>query len=99
MRGALLCVLLVLCAGVHARAPRSAAEVAAFKRGNACPATGHVQRRCPDFEVDHAHPLCAGGADTRANMQWLSRLEHRTKTRGDLAGCRQIRRFGNPMPQ
>lgn len=70
---------------------RSAAEVAAFKRANPCPATGLRRGSCPGHEVDHIEPLCAGGPDTRENMQWLTVAEHRAKTRSDVRICRVIR--------
>jgi hypothetical protein len=33
--------------------------------------------------------LCAGGADTPANMQWLTVQDHRDKTRLDVMFCRR----------
>lgn len=70
-------------------AHRSMAERAAFVRHNPCPAT-HLRRgSCPGWEVDHVVALCAGGADSRANMQWLTVQEHREKTRHDRRQCRR----------
>ena len=71
-------------------AQRSAAEVAAFKRANPCPSTGLRRGACPGHQVDHIEPLCAGGPDTRENMQWLTVAEHRVKTRYDVRLCRLI---------
>jgi hypothetical protein len=80
---------------VDARIQRSAAEVLAFKRANPCPSTGLRRGACPDFQVDHVMPLCAGGADKTENMQWLSVSDHRVKTRGDVRVCRYLRKIPN----
>lgn len=72
-------------------APRSGAEVLAFKRHNACPATGLYRGKCPGYQVDHIVPLCADGDDKPANMQWLSIEAHRKKTRNDVRRCRVLR--------
>ena len=68
-------------------APRSMAEVAAFKRAHPCPATGNARGACPGYQVDHINPLCAGGADKADNMQWLTIQEHHWKTRSDVRMC------------
>ncbi len=73
------------------KSPRSASELLAFKRVTPCPATGKTELRCPGYQVDHANPLCAGGADHRDNMQWLTTEEHRMKTRSDVRMCRLSR--------
>lgn len=73
---------------VHARIPRSSAAVAEFKRQNPCPINSARRGPCPGYEVDHIEPLCAGGPDAPANMQWLTRQEHREKTRLDVMRCR-----------
>ncbi len=39
---------------------------------------------CTQCEVDHIIPLSKGGRDDPGNMQWLSRQQHRDKTRRDL---------------
>lgn len=73
-------------------APRSMAERAAFVRHNPCPAT-HLRRGpCTGWEVDRVVSLCAGGADSRANMQWLTVMDHRVKTRQDRRICRAIKK-------
>lgn len=69
-------------------APRSMAERAAFVRHNPCPETGLRRGACPGWQVDHVVALCAGGPDTRANMQWLTVVDHRVKTRQDRRVCR-----------
>lgn len=74
---------------VDAKTVRSAAERAAFVRANPCPATGLRRGKCPGWEVDHIIALCAGGADARENMQWLTVQDHRQKTRIDRRICRK----------
>lgn len=73
---------------VEAKIPRSTAVVAQFKRMNPCPSTGAVRGACRGWEVDHVVPLCAGGLDAAANMQWLTKEDHRQKTRLDVMQCR-----------
>jgi hypothetical protein len=85
--------LLLLFGHADGRTERSAAEVLAFKRHNPCPSTQLRRGACPNFHVDHVMPLCAGGSDTRANMQWLTLADHRTKTRADLRVCRYLRKI------
>lgn len=85
---AALLLLAGLIAAADARPQRSAAEVLAFKRANPCPSTGLRSGACPGHQVDHANPICAGGADNRENMQWLTTEEHRMKTRSDVRMCR-----------
>lgn len=76
-----------------AKPQRSAAEVIAFKRHNPCPSTGLHRGACPGWEIDHVQPLCSGGPDTQANMQWLTVAEHRAKTRQDVRVCRYLRKI------
>lgn len=76
----------------EARIQRSSAAVAAFKRATPCPMNGAKRGSCPGYEVDHVEPLCAGGPDTPENMQWLTRHEHRQKTRLDVLRCRRAKR-------
>lgn len=73
-------------------APRSMAERAAFVRHNPCPETGLRRGACPGWQVDHVVALCAGGPDTRANMQWLTVVDHRVKTRQDRRICRATKK-------
>ena len=74
-----------------ARIPRDRSEVRAFRTHNACPSTGLVRGACPGHHVDHVIPLCAGGADHRSNMQWITREDHRFKTLVDVRECRRQR--------
>ncbi len=63
----------------HGRIKRDRAAVEKFKRAHPKPPG------CEHCEVDHIIPLAKGGRDDPSNMQWLSRAEHREKTRQDLA--------------
>lgn len=60
---------------------------AEFQKLYPCPSTGKTTGACPGWERDHIVPLCRGGADTVANLQWLSIEQHKLKTRGD---CRRL---------
>lgn len=86
---ACMVLALLLPGAAEARIPRSSAAVAEFKRHNPCPVNGAKRGPCPGYEVDHVEPLCAGGPDIPANMQWLTRDAHRAKTRVDVMRCRR----------
>jgi hypothetical protein len=79
-------VLLAACAATPA--PRSQAAVNAFKREAPCPATGASRGPCPGYVVDHVVPLCAGGPDKPANMQWQTVAEGKLKDRDEMNQCR-----------
>lgn len=64
----------------------------AFQKANPCPANGKTRGACPGFVVDHIRPLCAGGPDSGANMQWQTTGEAKAKDRLEQAECRAIRR-------
>lgn len=85
-----LAAVLILAAthDVQARIPRSTTAVKEFRQSNPCPPTGATRGKCVGWEVDHVIPLCAGGPDTPANMQWLTIASHRQKTKGDVMRCR-----------
>lgn len=85
---ALLGLMLALPMPTEARIPRSAAEVAAFKRENPCPSTGLRRGSCPGHIVDHIKPLCAGGPDHRSNMQYQTVAEAKAKDREERRTCR-----------
>lgn len=80
--------------GTPQKAQRSAKAKREFQASNPCPRNGATRGRCPGHDIDHIKPLCAGGADTPANMQWLTLEKHREKTRLDLFECRTLRRRG-----
>lgn len=71
------------------RIRRSEAVKDAFKRAHPCPATGKAGGACPGWVVDHVWPLCAGGCDVPANMQWQRRAESVRKDRMEWRMCRE----------
>lgn len=71
--------------------PRRAATVVAFKRLNPCPSTGEARGPCPGWIADHIEPLCAGGADDPANMQWQTVAAAKAKDITERATCRALR--------
>jgi hypothetical protein len=77
-------------------APRSRSSVAAFKAQAPCPATGQARGVCPGWIVDHVTPLCAGGPDDPANMQWQTTAEAKEKDRQEWRQCRDLRRPALP---
>lgn len=89
MRAAVATLLLVACAATAA--PRSSAERAAFVREHPCPATGQRRGACPGYVVDHVEPLCAGGADSRRNMQWQAAADALRKDAEERRRCRAMR--------
>jgi hypothetical protein len=85
--------VLVLCFSLDAltqsnSALRDPKQVAAFKKLNACPATGKIQRSCPDYVVDHIDPLCAGGADHPDNMMYMRVADAKKKDRVEHKLCK-----------
>jgi 5-methylcytosine-specific restriction endonuclease McrA len=42
--------------------------------------------------MDHIIPLCAGGPDSIENLQWLTKDDHKIKTRVDLRLCRSMKK-------
>jgi 5-methylcytosine-specific restriction endonuclease McrA len=91
IKGCAAALLLALLFASDAEA-RDRSQYNAFRRDNPCPVTGKARGTCRSHEVDHIRPLCAGGADVSANMQWLSTEAHKEKTRGDLKTCAALRR-------
>lgn len=85
------CLALLLPLLAEARIPRDRKEVRAFRYENPCPSTGLRRGACPGYHVDHVIALCAGGADKRWNMQWITREDHRFKTLVDARECRRRR--------
>jgi hypothetical protein len=80
-----------LLSAVHA-GERSAAERLAFIRHNPCPATGERRGSCPGYVVDHVIPLCAGGPDKPANMQWQTVADSLVKDREERRECRTLKK-------
>jgi len=88
----LLAFLIFAQAGlVESKTERSAAIVLDFKRHNPCPSTGLRRGKCPGYVVDHVKPLCAGGPDDRANMQWQTVAAAKVKDREEVRECRALR--------
>lgn len=69
-------------------ANRSKAVRAEFQREHPCPSTGARRGACPGYQADHKTPLCIGGKDEPANLQWLTVKEHKAKTKRDVRLCR-----------
>jgi hypothetical protein len=76
---------------------RSQAEVRAFRAEKPCPVTARRSGPCKGWAVDHVTPLCAGGEDKPANMQWIEDTDHRFKTLVDVRECRKLKKMaGTP---
>ena len=69
--------------------PRRAAAKAEFQRQEPCPATGQHRGKCPGYVIDHIVPLCAGGPDAAANMQWQTAADAKAKDREEARQCRR----------
>ena len=87
MRLFALTLLLALPLTAYAAAPRSAKARADFVKANPCPTTGKPRGICPGYVVDHRYPLCAGGLDAPANMQWQTGAEAKIKDREERKMC------------
>lgn len=86
-----LIVLLLLAFSVLGLA-RDRNEVRLFRSKYPCPATGHIQAKCPGYVVDHIVPLCAGGADRITNMQFQLLEQSRLKDKIEIRYCRCLAR-------
>jgi hypothetical protein len=84
-----LAALALLSVATVAKA-RDPAQVHRFRRDHPCPATGKTDGPCPGWLVDHAYPLCAGGKDEPANMQWQDARQSYLKDRieRELCACK-----------
>jgi hypothetical protein len=71
----------------EAKQERSQAAKYDFKKENPCPSTGRSKGACPGYQIDHRRPLAAGGADNKSNMQWLSKEQHKAKTKAERRSC------------
>jgi hypothetical protein len=71
---------------------RSTSVVNKFKAANSCPATGKVQKTCLGYVVDHIQPLCSGGADTVANLQWQTLKDSYAKDGRERALCNCLKK-------
>lgn len=89
----LLAILLslVFAYDADAKTARNPETPRQFQRLHPCPSNGSPVGGCPGWQRDHIVPLCAGGPDTVANMQWLTVQDHAWKTRADVRRCRYLR--------
>ena len=97
-RDAFICSAFAAFGSLALAADRAAGEVYRFRKGDLCPVTRNITGTCSGYQVDHIEPLCAGGADHRVNMQWLTVPEHRIKTRADVRRCRLLRQSQKVKP-
>ena len=81
-------LVLLFAVGAAAEEVRSAKAVRDFKRATGYPNgwAGHV--------VDHIVPLCAGGIDAPANMQWQTREDSYRKDVLEREICRGVKARG-----
>jgi hypothetical protein len=75
----------------HAGPGRSAKAKAAFQRESPCPSTGGRRGSCPGYVIDHVEPLCAGGLDHPANMQWQTIKEAKLKDVEEVKRCKRLK--------
>lgn len=87
-----LTLALVVVPVAEAKQPRSAAAKSAFVKANPCPATGEHRVPCPGYVVDHIVALCAGGADSPANMQWQAVADAKAKDVFEVRECAALRK-------
>lgn len=100
---ALFALALMLATSCALALPRDPAQVREFKKRTVCPATGTPSKKCAGYDVDHKKALMNGGADHPSNMQYLSKKEHKAKTKRDLAECKasyfcKAKKHAKPMP-
>lgn len=84
----IMCAIILLLSSSVLAAERSSKMVRDFRRENPCPATGVITGKCPGWVVDHIIPLCFGGADALANMQWQEIKASHIKDRFEREACR-----------
>lgn len=92
LAAALALLALTVAADADAAVKRSAKVRADFVRMAACPATRLHRLPCKGWIIDHVVPLCAGGPDTTANMQWQTIPDARAKDRIEKRQCAAMRR-------
>lgn len=84
-------LLLFLLFAATAAQARDPAQVRAFRHTHPCPATHSTTGACSGWVVDHLVPLCGGGADKPANMQWQRTAESYKKDTRERAYCKCIK--------
>ena len=93
---AIALALALLATTAHAKIPRSQTALAEFKRANPCPSTGERRGACPGHVIDHIEPLCAGGADSPANLQWQTLADGKRKDLAERRQCAALRKHPHP---
>lgn len=88
----LLCALMAILVGSADTFARDQKAVHAFRATHPCPATNETSGRCQGWVVDHIKPLCAGGADAPANMQWQPYPQAKHKDKIEINFCRCMAR-------
>lgn len=87
LRPLLAAAALLAATGALARDP---AQVRAFRKLNACPATGKAgMGACTGWVVNHIVPLCYGGADEPGNMEWEQRAPSYKRDAFERALCKK----------
>lgn len=91
MRGAIAAIVVIalLAPAAVAQIPlaRSRPLIREFAR-----MTGYPKGR-PGFVVDHEIPLCAGGPDALANLQWQEKRKSYVKDAFERELCRDMKRL------
>lgn len=72
---------------------RNAAAVHQFKATHICPSTKAYSQKCPGHVVDHKEPLCAGGKDIPANMQYQTVEAGLQKDKIEWEYCRLLKKY------
>ncbi len=73
-------------------AERDARQLELFVKKYACPVSGKHTDACPGWVVGYVKPLCAGGADRVANMQWQTVATAKKKDRDAQKTCAKAKR-------
>lgn len=90
-RSLFVLIFLFSACAAEAKIPRSSSAKAEFKRLQPCPSTDRPRGACPGYVIDHVVPLCAGGPDEPANMQWQTVEAAKVKDRAERRQCRALR--------
>ncbi len=98
MRHLLTMLAALACAPpAHAEIARSSIPKRQYAAEHPYPSTGkRSPAGCSGFVLDHRHALCAGGADTAENLQWMRVDEARAKDRVEKQYCAWLRK--RPAP-
>ena len=72
---------------INVEPERDARQRELFVKKYACPVNGKHLEPCPGWVVGYVKPLCAGGADRIANMQWQTVATAKRKEREAQKMC------------